>query len=76
MIGLGWELDSDINHYLDFWIQASYPQPIVLRHLMTHTAGFQETIRHILVRAGENLRPAAFLVLAIIASRSRRAAPW
>jgi CubicO group peptidase (beta-lactamase class C family) len=36
------ELDRDINEYLDFRIPATYPQPITLRHLMTHTPGFQE----------------------------------
>lgn len=38
------ELDRDINEYLDFRIPATYPQPITLRHLMTHTAGFQEVL--------------------------------
>jgi len=31
------DLDHDINSYLDFKIPATYPQPITLRHLMTHT---------------------------------------
>jgi CubicO group peptidase (beta-lactamase class C family) len=38
------ELDRDVNEYLDFRIPATYPQPITLRHLMTHTAGFQEAL--------------------------------
>ena len=38
------ELDRDVNEYLDFRIQATYPQPITLRHLMMHTAGFQEAL--------------------------------
>src|SRR5262245_56680840 len=38
------DLDRDVNEYLDFRIPATYPQPITLRHLMTHTAGFQEVM--------------------------------
>ena len=33
--------DRDINEYIDFQIPATYSQAITLRHLMTHTAGFQ-----------------------------------
>lgn len=36
------DLDADINTYLDFHIPDTYPQPITLRHLMTHTAGFED----------------------------------
>jgi len=36
------DLDEDINTYLDFRIPDTYPQPITLKHLMTHTAGFEE----------------------------------
>lgn len=35
-------LDADVNTYLDFEIPSTYPQPITLRHVMTHTAGFEE----------------------------------
>jgi CubicO group peptidase (beta-lactamase class C family) len=37
------DLDADVNRYLkSFTIPATYPQPITMRHLMTHTAGFEE----------------------------------
>src|SRR5829696_5489694 len=36
------DLDEDINTYLDFRIPDTYPQPITLRHLMTHTSGFED----------------------------------
>jgi CubicO group peptidase (beta-lactamase class C family) len=36
------DLDADINTYLDFRIPDTYPQPITLRHLMTHTSGFED----------------------------------
>ncbi len=38
------DLDADINTYLDFRIPDTYPQPITLRHLLTHTAGFEERL--------------------------------
>jgi CubicO group peptidase (beta-lactamase class C family) len=36
------DLDADINDYLDFRIPATYPQPITLKHLLTHTSGFED----------------------------------
>jgi CubicO group peptidase (beta-lactamase class C family) len=36
------DLDADINTYLDFRIPDTYPQPITLKHLMTHTSGFED----------------------------------
>jgi CubicO group peptidase (beta-lactamase class C family) len=36
------DLDEDINNYLDFRIPDTYPQPITLKHLLTHTAGFED----------------------------------
>jgi CubicO group peptidase (beta-lactamase class C family) len=36
------DLDADINTYLDFRIPDTYPQPITLEHLMTHTSGFED----------------------------------
>jgi CubicO group peptidase (beta-lactamase class C family) len=36
------DLDTDINQYLDFHIPATFPQPVTLKHLMSHTAGFED----------------------------------
>jgi CubicO group peptidase (beta-lactamase class C family) len=36
------DLDADINEYLDFEIPATYPEPITMAHLMSHTAGFED----------------------------------
>jgi CubicO group peptidase (beta-lactamase class C family) len=36
------DLDADINTYLDFRIPDTYPQPVTLKHLMTHTSGFED----------------------------------
>ncbi|WP_235441602.1 serine hydrolase [Paenibacillus sp. IHB B 3415] len=37
------DLDTDINTYLkSVKIPSTYPEPVTMRHLMTHTAGFEE----------------------------------
>ncbi len=35
-------LDEDVNTYLDFEIPATFPEPITLKNLMTHTPGFED----------------------------------
>jgi CubicO group peptidase (beta-lactamase class C family) len=42
------DLDTDVNKYLDFKIPATFPQPITLRHIMTHTPGFEEDGRDLI----------------------------
>jgi CubicO group peptidase (beta-lactamase class C family) len=39
------DLDTDVNEYLDFEIPDYDGKPVTLRDIMTHTAGFQETVR-------------------------------
>ena len=41
------DLDADVNTYLDFAIPPFQGQPITLRNIMTHTAGFEEAHRGI-----------------------------
>jgi CubicO group peptidase (beta-lactamase class C family) len=48
-------LDHDVNEYLDFKIPATYSQPITLRHIMTHTAGFGETFKDLFVPDSKDL---------------------
>ncbi len=39
------DLDADINRYLkDFQIPATFPEPITLKHLLTHTPGFEDHV--------------------------------
>ena len=42
-------LDHDINEYLGFKIPNREDGPITLRHVMTHTAGFEEAIKELIV---------------------------
>ncbi len=43
------DLDTDINEYLNaFQVPETFPEPITLNHLLTHTAGFEETYARII----------------------------
>jgi CubicO group peptidase (beta-lactamase class C family) len=42
------DLNADVNRYIDFQIPSTYPQPITLQHLMTHTAGFEDDPRELI----------------------------
>jgi CubicO group peptidase (beta-lactamase class C family) len=41
------DLDRDVNDYIDFKIPPAFGRPITLRDLMTHTPGFEESIRNL-----------------------------
>src|SRR5437868_9210745 len=43
------DLDRDVNEYLDFAIPKTYPEPVTLRRLLTHTAGFEDTLKNLFV---------------------------
>jgi CubicO group peptidase (beta-lactamase class C family) len=51
------DLDRDVNDYLDFKIPATYPKPITMRNIMTHTAGFEETAQELFVGSPKDLKP-------------------
>src|SRR5207342_2281720 len=42
------DLDADVNTYLDFKIPPRNGKPITMRNIMTHTSGFEETVRHLI----------------------------
>lgn len=46
------DLDRDVNAYLDFKIPATFPKPITMRNLMTHTPGFEEQIKDLINSEG------------------------
>lgn len=52
------DLDADINTYLDFRIPDTYPQPITLKHLMTHTSGFENRLLDSAVMDRKDIVPA------------------
>ena len=51
------DLDHDINEYLDFKIPPAFGQPITLRNLMTHTPGFEESIKNLFIPEGAKVIP-------------------
>ena len=42
------DLDKDVNAYLDFKIPPYEGKPVTMRNIMTHTAGFEESVRHLI----------------------------
>ena len=66
------DLDRDVNDYLDFQIPATFPKPITMRNLMTHTAGFEEHIKGLMVDDPARLVP---LRTALITSLPKRMYP-
>ncbi|MFL5518380.1 MAG: serine hydrolase domain-containing protein, partial [Gemmatimonadales bacterium] len=42
-------LDHDVNEYLDFKIPPAFGKPITLRNIMTHTPGFEEIEKDVIV---------------------------
>jgi CubicO group peptidase (beta-lactamase class C family) len=51
------DLDRDVNDYLDFQIPKTYPAPVTLRQLLTHTAGFEETLKNLFVARESDMKP-------------------
>src|SRR2546421_1624590 len=51
------DLDRDVNDYLDFAIPKTYPEPVTLRRILTHTAGFEETLKNLFVPSASDVRP-------------------
>lgn len=51
------DIDADVNKYLDFQIAPAFGKPITLRNLMTHTGGFEEEIRDILLTDPKKATP-------------------
>jgi CubicO group peptidase (beta-lactamase class C family) len=51
------DLDRDVNDYLDFVIPKTYPEPVTLRQLLTHTAGFEETLKNLFVAHASDMKP-------------------
>ena len=57
------DLDRDVNDYLDFAIPKTYAEPVTLRQLLTHTGGFEETLKNLFVAHESDIKPLrAYLV--------------
>lgn len=51
------DIDQDINKYLDFQIAPAFGKPVTLRNLMTHTGGFEEEVRDIILTDPQKAMP-------------------
>lgn len=51
------DLDRNINDYLDFKVPEPYGRPITLRDVMTHSAGFEDTVTDLMVNNPSRLFP-------------------
>ena len=63
------DLDQDVNTYLDFRIPPFEGQPITLRQIMTHTAGFAERAKDISFYDQSNLQPLGTFLKAWVPAR-------
>jgi CubicO group peptidase (beta-lactamase class C family) len=65
------DLDADVNTYLDFHIPDSFPEPITMKHLMSHTAGFEDRKYEMAVMSPELLPPLGTYLASHIPARVR-----
>ena len=63
------DLDRDVNEYLDFAIPKTFPEPVTLRRLLTHTAGFEETLKNLFVPSAREMRPLRDYLIAAMPQR-------
>lgn len=65
------DLDADVNIYLPFEIPPTYPEPITLNHLMTHTAGFEARTFGMAAEEPEDLKTLAEYCTSVLPARVR-----
>jgi len=49
------DLDKDVNEYIDFKIPPAFGKPITLKNILTHSAGFEETLKDLFVGDAEHM---------------------
>lgn len=63
------DLDRDVNEYLDFAIPKTFAEPVTLRRLLTHTAGFEEVLKNLFVASAQEMRPLREYLIAAMPER-------
>jgi CubicO group peptidase (beta-lactamase class C family) len=63
------DLDRDVNEYLDFALPKTYPEPVTLRRILTHTAGFEETLKNLFVPSAAEMRSIRDYLIAAMPQR-------
>lgn len=51
------DLDQDVNGYLDFELPDTYDEPITMRHILSHTPGFEEDSRDLFTKDSTGIVP-------------------
>src|SRR3972149_622530 len=67
------DLEADVNTYLDFRIPDTYPEPIRLKHLLTHTSGFEWRLLGSAVSDANDIVPAREFLISFMSARVRPA---
>ena len=65
------DLEADVNTYLDFRIPDTYPEPIRLKHLLTHTSGFEQRVLAGAVSGASTVMPAREWLVSHMSARMR-----
>ena len=65
------DLEADVNTYLDFRIPDTYPEPIRLKHLLTHTSGFEQRLLAGAVSGASTVIPAREWLVSHMSARMR-----
>jgi CubicO group peptidase (beta-lactamase class C family) len=67
------DLNTDVNKYLkDVKVPATFEEPITLKHLLTHTPGFDDYVIGLFAHKVEELRPLAEVLRTQMPTRVRR----
>lgn len=46
------DLDTDVHEYIDFTVPTAFDEPVTVRHLLTHTPGFEERVAGMILPEG------------------------
>lgn len=66
------DLNADVNRYLkEFKIPFTYPQPITLTHLLTHTPGFEDRVIGLFAHSPNSMKPLGSILAAEMPARIR-----
>jgi CubicO group peptidase (beta-lactamase class C family) len=66
------DLNADVNNYLkDVKIPAGFEQPVTLKHLLTHTLGFDDYVIGLFAKKSEEVHPLAEVLKAQMPTRVR-----
>ena len=72
------DLDADVNTYLtSFQIPATFPEPIAMKHLLTHTPGFEDgALGYLILKDEAQLKPMREVLEDHLPDRVRPPGTW